>query len=77
MRQSTPCANKATNYFDFYLRVWNSAGMRNEKSSGKRYTVVIAETLHYRLRQTALRKRVKLKELVDQLLWEALKAQLQ
>ncbi len=51
--------------------------MRNEKSSGKRFTVVIPETLHYRLRQTALRKRVKLKELVDRLLWSALKAELE
>ncbi len=48
--------------------------MRNEKSGGRRYTVVIPETLHYRLRQTALKERTKLKELVERLLWEALKA---
>ncbi len=46
----------------------------NKKANGKRFTVVIPETLHYRLRQTALKERTKLKELVERLLWEALKA---
>ncbi len=50
---------------------------KNKKSNGKRFTVVIPETLHYRLRQTALRKHVKLKELVEEFLWSALKADLE
>ncbi len=75
MEQSIPSRDKATIYFDNLLHVWNSAGMRNEKSTGKRFTVVIPETLHYRLRQTALKDRTKLKELVERLLWAALKTQ--
>ncbi len=48
----------------------------NKKAKGKRHVVVVGETLHYRLRETALRKRLKLAELVDMLLWDALKLDL-
>ncbi len=46
----------------------------NKKSNGKRYVVAIPETLHYRLRQTALKDRKTLVELVERLLWAGLKA---
>ncbi len=46
----------------------------NKKSNGKRYVIVVPETLHYRLRQTALKEKAKLAEFVQNLLWEALKA---
>ncbi len=49
----------------------------NTKGSIKRRKVIaISETLHYRLRQTALRKRVYLEKLVEGFLWDALKADL-
>ncbi len=51
--------------------------MMNKKgSTKKRYVVVVGETLHYRLRETAIRKRLKLAELVDLFLWDALKLDL-
>lgn len=46
----------------------------NKKATKKRYVIVVSETLHYRLRQTALKEKAKLAEFVDELLWEALKA---
>ncbi len=45
------------------------------KKGKKRYVVAIPETLHYRLRQTALKDRATLAELVERLLWAGLKAQ--
>ncbi len=47
--------------------------MNKKGNTKKRYVVVVGETLHYRLRQTALRKQLKLSELVDRFLWESLK----
>ncbi len=51
--------------------------MNKKGSSKKRHVIAVSETLHYRLRQTALRKHLKLQELVDLILWSGLKADLQ
>ncbi len=48
--------------------------MNKKGSIKKRYVIAISETLHYRLRQTALKDRVYLEKLVDRLLWDGLKA---
>lgn len=45
----------------------------NKKAGDKRYVIVVGEVLHYRLRQVALKKKLKLVELVTQLLVEGLK----
>ncbi len=49
--------------------------MNKKGNTVKRFVIVVPETLHYRLRQTALKDRVKLNELAKRLLWEGLKAQ--
>ncbi len=47
----------------------------NTKGSIKRRKVIaISETLHYRLRQTALKERIYLEKLVERILWDGLKA---
>ncbi len=51
--------------------------MNKKANSKKKYVIAVKETLHYRLRQTALRKHLKLQDFVDELLWEGLKARLQ
>ncbi len=52
-----------------------SALMNKKGSTKKRYVIAVPETLHYRLRQTALKERQRLNALVERLLWEGLKAQ--
>ncbi len=68
--------NKSTIYFDKSFSVWNSANMNTKGSVKRRKVIAISETLHYRLRQTALRKRIYLEKLVEGFLWDALKADL-
>ncbi len=48
--------------------------MNKKGNTKKRYVIAISETLHYRLRQTALKDRIYLEKLVDRLLWDGLKA---
>ncbi len=74
MRQSTPKSNKSTIYFDKSFDVWNSRAMNTKGSTKKRFVVAISETLHYRLRQTALKERIYLEKLVERILWDGLKA---
>ncbi len=54
----------------------NKNGIKR-KPAERRMIVVVDETLHYRLRETALRKRLTLTALAEQFLWEELKKDLQ